>query len=102
MSGIMMSISTMLRSGVLFDDLDGLAAVGRADDLHVVIFEHGRQRKDVAGIVIDDQHLAAAQHFVATVQPLQHRLLLGRQIGHDAVQEQCRLIQQPLRAIARP
>ena len=31
------------------------------------------------------------------VQPLQHALLLGRQVGHHAMQEQRGLVEQPLR-----
>ena len=86
----------MLRSGVLLDQLDRLPAVGRADHLHVLVLEQRGQREDVARVVVDDQHLAAAQHLVRAVQPLEHLLLLLRQVGDDAVQEQRRLVEQPL------
>ena len=92
----MMSISTTLRSGVLLMHLDRLPAVGRAEDFHVVVLEHGRQREDVARVVVDDQHLAAAQHVVRAVQPLEHLPLRLRQVGDDAVQEQRGLVEQPL------
>ena len=71
----MMSISTTLRSGVFSHDVDGLPAVGRADDIHLVVFEQGGQREDIADIVVDDQHLAAAQDLVGAVQPFDHVLL---------------------------
>ena len=38
----------------------------------------------------------ADQVLVGAVQPLQHALLLGRQVGDHAVQEQRRLVEQPL------
>ena len=82
--------------GRALDDLDGLAAVGRADHLHVVVLEQRGQGEDVARVVVDHQHFAAAQDLVRAVQPLEHRLLLRRQVGDHAVQEQRRLVQQPL------
>ena len=56
----------MLRSGVLLDQVDRLAAVGRADHLHLLVLEQRGQGEDVARVVVDDQHLAAAQHLVAS------------------------------------
>ena len=99
MSGIMMSMSTMLRSGVRSMISMALATVGRADHLHVVVLEQRRQREDVARVVIDHQDLAAAQDFIRAVQTLEHGLLLRRQIGDHAVQEERRLVQQPLRGL---
>ena len=55
-----------------------------------------RQREDVARVVVDDQHLAAAQHLVRAVQPLEHLPLRLGQVGDDAVQEQRGLVEQPL------
>ena len=86
----------MLKSGVLSMSSIACAAVGRADHLHLLVLEQRGQREDVARVVVDHQHLAAAQHFVGAVQPLEHRLLLRRQVGDDAVQEQRRLVEQPL------
>ena len=40
-----------------------------------------RQREDVAHVVVDQQHRAADQILVGAVQPLEHALLLRRQIG---------------------
>ena len=67
--------------------------------LHLLILEHARQREDVARIVVDDQHLAAAQHLVRAVQPLEHLPLGLRQVGDDAVQEERGLVEQPLRRL---
>ena len=86
----------MLTSGVSLEDLDGLAAVGRADHLHFLVLEQRRQGEDVARVVVDHEHLAAAQHLLGVVQPFQHGLLLRGQVGDDAVQEQGGLVQQPL------
>ncbi len=51
----------MLDVGLVLDDLDGLPAVGGADDLHLVVLEQGGEGEDVAGVVVDDQHLASAR-----------------------------------------
>ena len=67
--------------GSVLDQLDGLAAVGGADDFHLVVFEQRGQGEDVAGVVVHHQHLAAAQHLVGVVQPLEHLLLL---VGQSA------------------
>ena len=56
----MMSISTTLDVGVLWIMLDRLPAVRRADDLHLLVLEQRREREDVARVVVDDEHLAAA------------------------------------------
>ena len=96
MSGIMMSMSTMLRSGVFRMMSMALSAVGRADHLHFLVLEQRGQREDVARVVIDHENLAAAQDFRGAVQPLEHGLFLGRQIGDDAVEEERGLVQQPL------
>ena len=92
----MMSISTTLRSSVGLQDVDGLPAVRRARDLHAVVLEQRRQREDVARVVVDDQHLAVAQHLVRAVQPLEQLPLRLRQVRHDAVQEERGLVEQPL------
>ena len=40
-----------------------------------------------------------AQHFVRAVQPLEHLPLGFRQVGDDAMEEQRRLVEQPLRRL---
>ena len=65
----------MLISECLENGLDGLPPVGGADDLHLLVFEQRGQRKDVAGVVVDHQHLAPAQHLVGTVQALAARCI---------------------------
>ena len=91
-----MSISTTLRSGVCSISSIACRPLVARDDLHLVVLEHGGQREDVARVVVDDEHLAVAQHLVRAVQPLEQLLLGFGQIGHDAVQEQRRLVEQPL------
>ena len=59
-------------------------------------FEQCRQGKDVAGVVVDDEHLASAEHVVGVVHAFEHLLLFRRQIGDNAVQEQGRLVEQTL------
>ena len=91
-----MSISTTLRSGVLLDQLDRLPAVGGAEHLHLLVLEHRGQREDVARVIVHHQHLAAAQHFVRAVQPLEHLPLRFRQVGDHAVEEQRGFVEQAL------
>ena len=72
----MMSMSTMLNVGRVLEDVDGLPAIGRADHVHLLVLEQRGQSEDVARVVIDHQHLAAAQDFLGAVEPLEHLLLL--------------------------
>jgi hypothetical protein len=51
---------------------------------------------EIAGVVVDDQDLAAMEDFVGAVKPFEHQLFLDRQLGHDAMQEQGGLVEQPL------
>ena len=74
----------------------GLVAGGGGDHLHAAAFQNAAQRKDVAHVVVHHQHRLAHQVVVGAVQPLNHLLFLGRQVGDDAVQEQRRFVQQPL------
>ncbi len=92
----MMSISTIARSGVEFHQLDRLAAGRRGQHVHAAPLQHARKREDVARVVVDQQRGAPDQVLVGAGQPLQHALLLGRQIGHHAVQEQRGFVEQPL------
>ena len=82
---------------IVLDHLDGVLTAGGAYHVHVLVFEQGCEREDVAGVVIDHQHFAAAQNFHRAMQPFQHGLLLRRQIGDDPVEEQRSLVQQPFR-----
>ena len=50
-----------------------------------------RASSSTSSAVLPDQILVRA------VEPLQHALLFRRQIGHHAVQEQRRFVEQPLR-----
>src|SRR5205807_1451661 len=54
------------------DQLDRLLAVGCRDHLHAVALEQGVEREDVADVIVDHQHLAAAEGLVALVQRLDH------------------------------
>ena len=93
----MMSIRTIAISRRLFDQLNRLAAGGRRQHLHAAAFQHARQRKDVARVVIYQEHGSSHQILVGAVEPLQHALLFGRQIADDAMQEERGLIEQPFR-----
>ena len=64
--------------------------------MHATPLQHARQGEDVAGVVIDQQHGAADQILVGAVEPLEHALLLGRQVGDDAMQEQRGFVEQTL------
>ena len=92
----MMSISTIATPGVDSTQRDRLVAGRRGQHLHAAPLEHAAQREDVAGVVVDQQHRLADQILVGAVQPLEHPLLVGGQVGDDAVQEQRRLVEQPL------
>ena len=74
-------------------------AVGGGDHVHAVALEQAVERKDVAHVVVDHQHLAVAQRLVAVVQLLDHALLGFGQLRDLAVQEQRGLVEQPLGAL---
>ena len=69
----------------------------RAEHSHAAAFQHAAQRKDVANIIVDDENLLADEVFVRAVQPFEHPSFLFGKIGHDAMQEQRGLVQQPVR-----
>ena len=93
-----MSISTMASSGVCFDQFDRLAAGGRGQHLHAAPFQHAATaRRCCATSSSTSSTVRPTRSSSERVEPLQHALLFGRQIGDDAVQEQRGLIQQPLR-----
>ena len=65
--------------------------------MHAAPFQDAAQREDVARVVIDQKHGLADEVIIRAVQALDHALLVVRQVGDDAVQEQRGLVQQPLR-----
>ena len=67
-------------------------------DFHLqpLVFQRTGQRKDIAYVVIDQQHLAAFKDAVAAARGFQHGLLLAGQLGLDLVQKQRDFVQQPL------
>ena len=71
------------------------AAVGGADDLDLMSLEQGGECEDIAGVVVNHQHLASMEDLVGAVQPLEHHLLFLGQIGDDAVEEERGLVQEP-------
>ena len=73
---------------------DRLAAGRGREHFHAAPLEHAAQGKDVARVIVDQQHGASNQIFIRAVQAFQHALLALRQIGDHAMQEQRRLIQQ--------
>ena len=92
----MMSISTRSTSGCSSSFAEALAAVLAVDDLHAVALEHAREREDVADVVVDDQDLPSLEDRVRGVELLEHAPPLGRQVRLDAVEEERRLVEQPL------
>ena len=95
----MMSISTMATSGCRFQQRDRFAPGGGGQHMHAAPLQHARQREDVAGVVVDQQHLPPDQVLVGAGQPVEHSLLLLRQFGDDPVQEQRRFVEQALRRL---
>ena len=92
----MMSIRTIARSGVEFDEIDGLAPGGGGQDPHAPPLQHARQRENIAGIVVDQKRRATDQILVRRSETFEHPLLFDRQIGNNAVQEQRSFVEQPL------
>ena len=76
--------------------LDPLTAVLGEQDLHPVRLERAREREDVADVVVDDEDLLADEDRVRVVQLLEHLPLRVRQLRLDPVQEERRLVEQPL------
>ena len=84
----------MATSGRALQHGDRLVPGVRREHLHPAPLEHAAQREDVAHVVVDDEHRLADQIFVGAVQALEHLLLVRRQVGDHAVQEQRRLVEQ--------
>ena len=95
----MMSISTMARSGVFSTISIASLPVVAVSTCMPRRSSTLLKREDVARVVVDQQHGAADQILVRAVEPLEHALLLGRQVGDDAMQEQRGLVEQPLRRL---
>src|SRR4029079_3575967 len=68
-------------------------------DPHAAPLEHAAEREDVAGVVVDQQNRAVDEVLIGAVETLQHALLFGGQVGHDAVQEEGGLVEQALRRL---
>ena len=78
------------------DEVDGLPAVGGADHFNSMALEQRGEGEDIAGVVVHHEHFAPVQDLVGAVQPLEQLLFFHRQVGHDAMEEQRGLVQQPL------
>ena len=83
-------------TGRVLEQLDRLEAGAGGEHLHAAALEHAAEREDVADVVVDHQHLPPDQVIIGSVQALEQCLLLGRQVGDHAVEEERRLVQQPL------
>ena len=92
----MMSIRTTLRSGVLSISSMACRPLVAVSTSMSWFSSTRREREDVACVVVDDQDFFAAQHVVRPMQPLEHLALRFGQVRHDAVQEQRRLVEEPL------
>ena len=64
--------------GLLLERLDRVPSVVGGDDHHVVLLEHGRQRKDVAHVVVHDEDPLPGQGAVGAVERL-----AGRGVGRS-------------------
>jgi len=85
-SGIMMSMSTMLRSGVLGDELNRHTAAGRGDNPPFPWFlEEGSQGEDVARIIVGHKKPSGrARPRLEPWMALEHNLLLLGQVSDYA------------------
>ena len=94
----MMSIRTMSTSGFARSVLDARPCRSRRRRPPCRVASSTRgEREDVAHVVVDDQHLLALEHRLGAVQLLEHAPLRLRQPRLDAVEEERRLVEQPLR-----
>ncbi len=81
--------------GILLQYLDGHLAVLGRDHGHLLAFQRGGEGEDIAHVVVDHQHLLIGQD-IAAVELFQDPAPVGRQARYQPVQEQCRLVEQPL------
>ena len=82
--------------GVGLDEADRVAAVVGRHDHHVVFFQHGGQREDVAHVVVDDQRALAGEQLVGLVHVLQHPAVGFRQARRLEVQHERQLVDEAL------
>jgi hypothetical protein len=92
----MMSISTIDRSGVLLMISMAWRPLVALSTLTSWFSSTEVSAKMLRASSSTTSTLRPAQHLRRVVQAVQHGLLLGRQLGDHAVQEQRRLVQQPL------
>ena len=85
-----------INPGRRLQQIDALLAILSVHNLHVVRLKRAGEGKDVAHIVIDDQHPAIGQNRITPVQLFDHLPLRLRQVRVDAVQEEGGLSQQSL------
>src|SRR5581483_1021939 len=71
-----------------FDGGDGLASGTGGEDGHATTFQNTGEGEDVADVIVDDEDLAAVKSLVGLVQAVEHALLLGGQIGDNAMEEE--------------
>ena len=83
--------------GRRLEDADGLLAGCGRKHAHFATFQDAAEREDIARVIIDEKNGAAHQVFIGVVQLLEHALLVWRQVTHQPVQEEGRLIEQPFR-----
>ncbi len=78
-----MSIRTMETFGVFLKTADRFSAGGCSQHVHAATFENGRKRKDISGVVVNQQYRFADESVVRYVETLKHPLLFDWQIARD-------------------
>ena len=63
--------------GIGIDQLNGFIARGGCENAHAAPLEHAAERKDIPGIIINEQDGAIDQIFIGSGQSLQHALFGG-------------------------
>jgi hypothetical protein len=61
-----------------------------------MVFQHAREREDVADIIVDHQDLLSGHDRIGVMQMLEHLPLLLGQLGLDAMEEERGLVEQTL------
>ena len=64
---------------------------------HPTSFQNTAQREDVANVIVHNQHLLSDKRLIGSMQAVEHPLLLRRQVGNHAMQEERRLVEQTFR-----
>ena len=70
-----------------------------ADDVHAVPLKQAGQGENVTDVVVHDQNFFADQGVVALTHPLEHTLLVLRQLRGHKMEEQGRFVKEPLRRL---